>query len=67
MDKSFIESLNKANIAGLQNIDEIVAKNPFSLFDLKAYYSSYIPYRLDDDKKKGMNFFLNKSSAKVLY
>ena len=66
MDKSFIESFNRANLAGLQNIDEIVAKNPFPLFDLKAYYSSYIHYRLDDNKKRGMNFFLNKSSAKVL-
>jgi len=65
-ERNFIESFNKANLAGLQNIDEIVAKNPFTLFDLKAYYSSYIHYLLDEDKKAGMNFFLNKSSVRIL-
>ena len=57
LEKSFIESFNKATGAGLQNIDEIVAKNPFTLFDLKAYYTSYINYILDEDKKKGIAFF----------
>ncbi|MEP6594450.1 MAG: menaquinone biosynthesis protein [Ginsengibacter sp.] len=66
LERSFVESFNKTNLAGLQNIDEIVAKNPFTLFDLKAYYSSYIRYFLDENKKRGMNFFLNKSSARVL-
>jgi chorismate dehydratase len=66
LESSFIESFNKANLTGLQNIDKIVAQNPFSSFDLKAYYSSYIRYFLDDNKKRGMNFFLNKTSAKVL-
>ena len=66
LERSFIESFNKANLAGLQNIDEIVAQNPFTLFDLKTYYTSYIHYFFDENKKRGMNFFLNKSSAKVL-
>jgi len=66
LERSFIESFNKVNLAGLQNIDEIVAQNPFTLFDLKTYYTSYIHYFLDENKKRGMNFFLNKSSAKVL-
>jgi len=66
LERSFIESFNKVNLAGLQNIDEIVAQNPFTLFDLKTYYTSYIHYFFDENKKRGMNFFLNKSSAKVL-
>jgi chorismate dehydratase len=66
LGRSFIESFNKANLTGLQNIDHIVAQNPFTSFDLKAYYSSYIRYFLDDNKKRGMNFFLNKTSVKVL-
>lgn len=66
LERSFTESFNKANLAGLQNIDEIVAKNPFTLFNLKAYYSSYIHYYLDENKKRGMNFFLQKVSTKVL-
>jgi chorismate dehydratase len=66
LGRSFIESFNKANLTGLQNIDHIVAQNSFTSFDLKAYYSSYIRYFLDDNKKRGMNFFLNKTSVKVL-
>ena len=66
LERAFIESFNNANLTGLQNIDKIVAKNPFVLFDLKAYYTSYIHYRLDENKRKGMNFFLSKSSVKVL-
>jgi chorismate dehydratase len=66
LEKFFTESFNKANLAGLQNIDEIVAKNPFTLFNLKEYYTSYINYALDEDKKKAMNFFLHKVSSKVL-
>jgi chorismate dehydratase len=65
METSFIESFNKANLAGLQNISEIIAKNHFALFDLKAYYSSYIHYYLDENKRRGMDFFLNKTSVKV--
>jgi chorismate dehydratase len=65
LEGSFIESFNKANKAGLENLDKIVAANPFSLFDLKAYYTSYIHYILDENKRRGLNFFLNKNSASI--
>ncbi|MEO6330170.1 MAG: menaquinone biosynthesis protein [Ginsengibacter sp.] len=63
--QSFLESFNKANTAGLQNIDKIIIENPFTLFDLRAYYTSFINYKLDEDKKKAMNFFLQKSFANI--
>ena len=55
----FIQLFNEANGLGLQHIDEIVAANPFDLFDLKKYYSLHLSYRLDADKQKGMNLFLS--------
>jgi chorismate dehydratase len=66
LDENFIKSFNEANSKGLQNIDDIVVKNPFPLFDLKAYYSSYINYILDENKRSAMRFFLEKSSHLIL-
>jgi chorismate dehydratase len=57
---SFTKAFNKATGAGLQNIDEIVAAHSFPLFDLKKYYTSYINYTFEKDKRKAMRFFLKK-------
>lgn len=54
----FISVFNEANAAGLQHIDEIVASSSFNLYDLKKYYTLHLSYRLDDEKRKGMNKFL---------
>ena len=55
----FIEGFNKSNFTGLQQIDKVVNENPYELFDLKSYYSSYINYHLDEKAKKGLNCFLS--------
>ena len=55
----FIRLFNEANGLGLQHIDEIVAANPFELYDLKKYYSLHLSYQLDKDKMKGMDLFLS--------
>ncbi|MDB5223988.1 MAG: hypothetical protein JWN83_2655 [Chitinophagaceae bacterium] len=58
LDASFIEDFNKANLTGLQHIDKVVNENHFELFDLKAYFTSYINYYLDEKAKKGLQLFL---------
>lgn len=58
MPADFIEIFNKANAMGLDKIDEIVAANPFELYDLKKYYKQHLSYKLDDSKTKGMEMFL---------
>ncbi len=63
LDDDFIESFNKANKVGLDNIDEVVRLNPYELFDLKKYYTQYINYNLDDQKRKGMGLFLQQLPA----
>lgn len=55
----FIKIFNDANAEGLEHIDEIVASNQFELYDLKKYYTLHMNYRLDERKKKAMNYFLN--------
>jgi chorismate dehydratase len=54
----FIDMFNKANAMGLEHIDEIVAANPFDIYDLKKYYTIHINYILDASKRKAMQKFL---------
>jgi chorismate dehydratase len=54
----FIEVFNKANALGLEHLDEIIAANPFDIYDLKKYYTLHINYFLDDSKRKAMQKFL---------
>lgn len=58
LPQSFTDAFNKANAAGLEHIDEVVAENPFPYYDLKTYYTENIHYLLDDNKKKGLQTFL---------
>ncbi len=54
----FVRIFNAANEKGLTKIDEIVAANPFDLFDLKKYYNLHLSYHLDERKLAGMELFL---------
>lgn len=58
LPEAFIKSFNAANALGLKHIEEIVAANPFPYYDLKQYYTEDIHYYLDEEKKKGLNRFL---------
>lgn len=56
----FIASFDEANRWGVQHIEEVIKKNPSTIFDLKKYYSTHISYILDSKKKEGLNLFLEK-------
>ena len=58
IDEFFIEAFNKANAIGLKQINKVVAENPYPLFDLKKYFTSYIDYHFDVTKKTALNRFL---------
>ena len=60
LDATFINRFNDANDFSLQHIDEIVATNPYPVFDLKKYYVDYISYNLTASKKAGLKLFLEK-------
>ncbi len=60
LDDDFIEGFNAATHAGMQQIDAIVAQNPYPLFDLKKYFTEHISYALDDKKREGLHLFLEK-------
>ena len=54
----FIRLFNAANAMGLHHLDEIVAANPYDIYDLKKYYQLHLSYALDEAKRRGMNLFL---------
>lgn len=56
----FKTAFNEANLSGLRNIDKVVKENSYALFDLKGYYSNFVRYDLDDEKRRGMALFLEK-------
>lgn len=64
LPEDFIEMFDAANAEGLKHIDEIVAENPFDLYDLQKYYRLHLSYYLDEKKKQGMARFLREITAK---
>ncbi len=60
IDKDFEDAFNRANAYGVSHIDEVVAENPYPVYDLKKYYTQNISYLLDEAKRKGMELFLSK-------
>lgn len=58
LSDDFVRLFNEANAYGVQQLDTVVSENAFSYFNLKEYYSSYISYPLDTEKRKGMELFL---------
>ena len=61
----FINAFNAANKWGLQHIDQVVAENPYPVFDLHRYYTEYISYELTAEKRKGLEQFLSLLTAPV--
>jgi chorismate dehydratase len=60
---TFLEDFNKALEFGLENRDKVIEiykkENPESKVDIETYLKTDIRYTLDDDKRKGMNLFLD--------
>lgn len=55
----FIQIFDAANEYGLKHLDEVIAACPPGIYDLKKYYSHDLSYTLDDEKRKGLEKFLN--------
>ena len=64
LDPSFVRAFDAANRAGLEQIDKVVAENPYPLFDLHAYFTQYLDYTLNPSKRAGLEKFLGYVRAK---
>lgn len=57
---SFTERFDAANSLGLQCLDKVIAPwQPSVSYDLHTYYTQNISYRLDDRKRKAIDYFLS--------
>jgi chorismate dehydratase len=63
LDAGFIKAFDEANHQGILHIDEVVAENPYSLFNLHDYFTKHLDYRLDALKRKGLEKFLHYLSV----
>ncbi len=59
LPENFIESFNKANGIGVNNIEKVVAENPYDLYDLHTYFTQNISYNLTPEKREGLKKFLS--------
>jgi len=60
LHQSFIDDFNEANAFGLAHLDEVIIQNPNADFDLKAYYSDFIKFRLTEEMFDAAKLFISK-------
>ncbi len=58
LPSDFIARFNEANADGLLHLEAVIAANPFPCYDLHTYYTDNIKFFLDEQKKKGLEKFL---------
>ncbi|MBL7700275.1 MAG: menaquinone biosynthesis protein [Chitinophagaceae bacterium] len=60
LDKDFISAFNSANKHGVENIADVLpGLNYNGSVNLGEYFSKYISYTLDDEKRRALRKFLN--------
>ena len=59
LDKAFIKEFDEANRQGILHIDEVVAENPYPIFNLHDYFTRHLDYHLDEPKRRGLMAFLD--------
>jgi Predicted periplasmic solute-binding protein len=59
LDPAWVQRFDQANAYGVQNTNLISEQFADIGFDLKKYFTRYLSYAFDDEKKKGLNLFLS--------
>ena len=59
LDSAWVERFDKANAFGLNNIKDAIKKESLHPIDLYSYYTDFLSYELNDEKRKGLNLFLD--------
>jgi len=58
LPEGFVKLFNQANALGLQNLQTVIAENPYEAYSLQTYYTQNISYQLTDQKRQGLAKFL---------
>jgi chorismate dehydratase len=64
LPNEFVTAFDEANAIGLQHLNGVIAENEFAAFNLEKYYTECISYKLNDQKRRGMELFLTKMQEK---
>jgi chorismate dehydratase len=59
LPEAFIDGFNRANEAGLNEVDRVIDLNPFAEYDLHGYFTKNLSYKLDEPKRAGLALFLD--------
>jgi chorismate dehydratase len=59
LSAEFIAEFDKANRAGFEFLDKIIAEINFPFYDLKKYFTVNIKYEFSEENRKGLEMFLN--------
>ncbi len=62
LGEDFKDAFNRANAYGIKHIEDVVAGQNYPVYDLRKYYTENISYALTDEKRKGIELFLEKLS-----
>lgn len=60
---SFLFQFNQQIEHSLNNLDAIISAHPFPYYDLHTYYEQNISYRLNEEKRKTIELFLQYATA----
>lgn len=64
LDPDWVSRFDQANALGVQNIPKVLEQIAETEFDFKKYFTEYLNYDLDEEKKKGLNLFLKMLTDK---
>jgi chorismate dehydratase len=65
MNDSFIKAFSSATQYGLKNLDVLAKLNEVPSFNMEEYYTKFISYKLDENKKAALESFLQLLSIAV--
>lgn len=59
LSAGFVEKFNDTTKQGMLHLNEIALQNKCAYFDMMEYYTKFISYKFDADKKKALQQFLS--------
>jgi chorismate dehydratase len=59
LDPGWVNRFEQANAFGVEHISLVLEQLPENEFDLRKYYTSFLNYIFDEEKKKGLELFLS--------
>ena len=64
LDSGWVNRFDLANAAGVQKIETVINQLPNDGLDLKEYFTRFLSYDFDEEKRKGLKLFLELSADK---